>query len=169
MYSVAVPVHMWCMYSSSPNVSMYTFYTISLLPFFHSTHTYSLTHSLTHSHTHTHTDPTMFTRPPIGERTLSIQLDTSDTLFCEVTSDSGSALSFSWTKDGANFDVDSTRLAYVDPSLTRNGSIRITNVQNEDAGVYVCTVNTMYNGVLAPTIATNPITVTVDGMFLFLP
>ena len=94
---------------------------------------------------------------------LSIQLGTNDTLFCEVSSDRGSTLRFSWTRDGLPLNVDGTRLTYIDPTLSRNGSIRIRNVMNEDTGEYVCTVTTAYNGVAAPTITTPPIQVVVNG------
>ena len=96
---------------------------------------------------------------------LSIQLGTQDTLFCDVSSDSGSTLQFSWTKDSLPLTVDGTRLVYADSSLMRNGSIRIMNVVNEDAGVYVCTVTTTYNGITAPTISTASTQVMVTGTY----
>ena len=95
---------------------------------------------------------------------LSILLEAEDTLFCDVSSDSGSILQFSWIKDDQPLVVDGARLRYIDPSLTTNGSIRISRILNEDAGVYVCTVATTYNGLPAPTIRTQPTSVTVTGM-----
>ena len=108
----------------------------------------------------------MFIRPLDSERTLSVLLGTVDTLFCDVSSDPGSLLNFSWIKDDQPLDVDGVRLVYVDPTLSTNGSIQITRVANEDAGVYVCTVTTTYNGLPAPTIATSPIQVTVTGTYV---
>ena len=97
---------------------------------------------------------------------LSILLGAEDTLFCDVSKDSGSILGFSWTKDNQPLTVDGMRLRYVDPSRTTNGSIRITQVLNEDAGEYVCTVTTIYNGLRAPTIMTRPTQVIVTGMYV---
>lgn len=97
---------------------------------------------------------------------LSILLEAEDTLFCDVCKDSGSNLQFSWTKDDQPLTVDGTRLRYINPSLTTNGSIRITRVLNEDAGVYMCTVATTYNGLPAPTIMTRPTQVIVTGMYV---
>ena len=95
---------------------------------------------------------------------LSILLEAKDTLFCDVSRDSGSLLQFSWTKDNQPLVVDGMRLRYVDSSLRRSGSINITRLLNEDAGVYVCTVTTTYNGLPAPTIRTQPSQVVVTGM-----
>ena len=97
---------------------------------------------------------------------LSILLEAKDTLFCDVSHDSGSLLQFSWTKDNQSLVVDGMRLRYIDSSLRRSGSINITRVLNEDAGVYVCTVTTTYNGLPAPTIRTQPSQVVVTGMFI---
>ena len=107
-----------------------------------------------------HTAPTVFIRPLDSERTLSILLGRVGTLFCDVSSDPGSLLNFSWTKDDQPLDIDGARLVYVDPTLSTNGSIQITRVAIEDVGVYVCTVTTTYNGLPAPIIATSPIQVT---------
>ena len=116
----------------------------------------------------THTEPTAFTQSidQDPENMYTILLESEDTLFCDVSSDSGSILQFSWTKDNQPLEVDGTRLHYVDPLLARNGSIHISRVLNEDAGEYVCTVTTTYNGFSAPTISTSPTQVIVTGMYV---
>ena len=111
-----------------------------------------------------HTAPTAFTQSLDTDPMLSILLEAEDTLFCDVSKDSSSNLQFSWTKDDQPLTVDGMRLRYVDPSWTTNGSIRITRVLNEDAGEYVCTVTTTYNGLPAPTIMTRRTQVNVTCM-----
>ena len=124
----------------------------------------SLPLSLSLPPSHTPTAPTAFTQSIDTEPMLSILREAKDTLFCDVSSDPGSLLQFSWTKDDQPLVVDGTRLRYIDSSLRRSGSINITRVLNEDAGVYVCTVTTTYNGLPAPTIRTQPSQVVVTGM-----
>ena len=135
-----------------------------LLPYLTHAHIHTHMHTYTHTHIHILTEPTTFTKSLDAEFMLSIQLGTEDTLFCEVSSDSGSILSFSWVKDGQPLMVDSPRVTYLDPTLTRNGNIRITNVMNSDAGQYRCVVTTVYNDLPAPAISTMLTEVVVTGM-----
>lgn len=109
-------------------------------------------------HTHTITDPTIITSSlPLS---YTMQLGNLETLPCVASSQAGADLQFSWMKDGSSLDV-SGRLQYDDPGNT--GSIILTEPQTSDAGEYICTVMTSYNGEPAPVVQSDPSTVTVSG------
>ncbi len=88
-----------------------------------------------------------------------MQLGNPDILPCQANSQPGAELQFSWTKDGDSLDV-SGRLQYDEPGVS--GNIALADPAITDAGVYVCTIMTSYNGTTAPEVRTEPSTVTIS-------
>lgn len=108
----------------------------------------------------------VFTAPTIiqsqMETLFSVQVATQTRLTCEAIFDPTAAITYSWTKDGQSLALNG-HVHFLNAG--QDGTIVIEMVEYGDAGVYQCTVETVYNGLAAPEVRSMDTTVTVTGNY----